>query len=292
MNGKRLVAFGILFRLFVLSSDTHAEDNPSVKGPVEIVYAVRDTIDLRAFVFSPSSKPSHPMAAVVVFHGGGWHIGEAQWAFPTAKHFAQMGMIGVAAQYRLSDQKTITPLEAMADARSVIRWIRSHADSLGVDPNRIAAYGWSAGAHLAACAAVFHDADSGSLVSCSPNALILESPAVSVIGDGWFRRILLGRADVRDISPDEHVREGLPPTLILQGGVDTVTPLAFTERFWRRMREAGNQCELQVYEGYGHLFTPMSIPDNGLPQPDKGIEEDAMSRADEFLRSLGFAPNN
>jgi acetyl esterase/lipase len=252
------------------------------------VYAVRDTVNLRAHVFSPSPKPTEPLAAIIVFHGGGWHIGEAQWAFPAAQHFTRMGMVGVAAQYRLSDQKTITPLEAMADARSVIRWTRSHADSLGVDPDRIAAYGWSAGAHLATCAAIFDDADPGSQISCSPNALILESPAVSVIGDGWFRRILLGQADVRDVSPDEHVRGGLPPTLILQGDVDTVTPLAFAERFWRRMREAGNRCDLQVYEGYGHLFTPMGIADNGRPQPDQEIEADAMSRADEFLRSLGF----
>jgi acetyl esterase/lipase len=197
-------------------------------------------------------------------------------------------MVGIAVEYRLSDQKTITPLEAMADTRSAIQWVRAHAESLGIDPGRIAAYGWSAGAHLIASAAIFDEADRGDPVSCSPNALILESPAVSLIGDRWFRHLLLDRADVRDLSPDEHVRPGLPPTLILQGDVDTVTPLAFTERFWRRMIDAGNRCELQVYEGYGHLFTPMGIPDNGQPEPDPEIEADAMARAEKFLRSLEF----
>ena len=288
MHIIRLAAIGALIVVSVSGSGCQAKEDSGIEGPVEVVYAVRDTTVLHAFLFSPSPRPGQPSAAIVLFHGGGWFMGEAQWAFPTAKHFAGMGMVGVAAQYRLSDQKTITPLEAMADARSVIRWIRSHADSLSVDPDRIAAYGWSAGAHLAACAAVFDDADSGSQVSCSPNALILHSPAVSVIGDGWFRRLLLGRADVRDVSPDEHVRPGLPPALILQGDVDTVTPLAFVERFWRRMHEAGNRCELEVYEGFGHLFTPMSVPDNERPQPDKKIVAEAMSRAEEFLRSLGF----
>ncbi len=89
-------------------------------------------------------------AAIVLFHGGGWAMGEPAWAFSRAQHFAERGMVAIAAQYRLSDQKAITPHEAMADARAVIRWVRAHADSLGIDPKRVAAYGWSAGGHLAA----------------------------------------------------------------------------------------------------------------------------------------------
>ena len=54
------------------------------------------------------------------------------------------------------------------------------------------------------------------------------------------------------------------------------------------MREAGNRCELEVYEGYGHLFTPAGLPDDERPQPDPEIQSAAMTRADEFLRSVGF----
>jgi hypothetical protein len=43
-----------------------------------------------------------------------------------------------------------------------------------------------------------------------------------------------------------------------------------------------------VYEGYGHLFTPAGIPDDGVPQSDPDIEAAASGRTDEFLRSLGF----
>jgi acetyl esterase/lipase len=197
-------------------------------------------------------------------------------------------MVAVAAQYRLSDQKETTPLEAMADARAVIRWMRAHADSLGIDPKRIAAYGWSAGAHLAASAAIFDGAASEDSVSARPDALVLISPAVSLASDRWVQRLLGDRGSARDISPDEHVREGLPPTLVLQGNVDTVTPLRGVERFCERMRAAGNVCELHVYEGFGHLFTPGGIPDDGMPQPDPAISADASARADRFLESLGF----
>ncbi|MFN0007004.1 MAG: alpha/beta hydrolase [Planctomycetota bacterium] len=257
---------------------------------VEHVYASPDGVPLKAHVFSaPAEKPSGlKRPAIVLFHGGGWEMGEAEWAFPRAKRFAERGMVAVAAQYRLSDQKEITPLEAMADARVVIRWMRAEADTLGIDPARIAACGWSAGGHLAVSAAIFGEGDSVEDASARPNALVLVSPAVSLASDGWVQRLLGSRGKARDISPDEHVRAGLPPTLILQGSADSVTPLSGAERFCERMRAAGNRCELYVYRGFGHLFTPAGIPDDGMPQPDPSISADASARADRFLESLGF----
>jgi acetyl esterase/lipase len=273
-----------------LLANAGCQESTPVSGPVEYVYAIRDNVELKAYLFSPEPVPLEPLAAVVVFHGGGWSMGEPTWSFPTARHFAELGMIGVVAQYRLSDQKSITPLEAMADARAVIRWMRARADSLRIDGDRIGAYGWSAGGHLAVSAAIFARSDSGRSFSCIPNALVLKSPAVALGRDGWFGRLLLDRADPVSASPDEHVRSGLPPTLILQGDVDTVTPLEGVERFCRRMREAGNRCEMKVYVGYGHLFTPAGVPDDGYPKPDPEISADALKRTDEFFRSLGFFP--
>ena len=261
-----------------------------MNGPVEHIYAVPGGVELKAYVFF-RDKPSgwrQQRSAIVLFHGGGWTVGEPQWAFERAKHFAESGMVAVAAQYRLSDQKQITPFEAMADARSVIRWMRKHADSLSIDPERIAAYGWSAGTHLAASAAIFDGGASGENISAAPNALVLISPAVSLASDGWVQRLLKQRRDAKDISPDEHVRKGLPPTLILQGSVDTVTPLGGVKRFCERLRAAGNVCELHVYEGFGHLFTPAGIPDNGMPKPDPAVSADATARVDRYLKSLGF----
>ena len=68
----------------------------------------------------------------------------------------------------------------MADARSAIRWMRENADELGIKRNKIAAYGWSAGAHLAASAAIFNHEDDSEKYSSSPNALVLYSPALTL----------------------------------------------------------------------------------------------------------------
>jgi acetyl esterase/lipase len=265
-----------------------AQVEPAQRAPVEHVYAQPSGTQLKVYVFSPDKCGTERWPAIVLFHGGGWTMGEPAWAFSRAKHFAERGMVAVAAQYRLSDQKEVTPHEAMADARAVILWVRVHADSLDIDPKRVVAYGWSAGGHLAASAAIFGLDDSGDSVSARPDALVLVSPAVSLVADGWVQRLLRGRGTARDISPDEHVRKGLPPTLVLQGDVDTVTPLAGAKRFCERMRAAGNVCELHIYEGFGHLFTPAGTPDDGMPQPDQATSEDASNRADRFLQSLGF----
>ena len=74
-------------------------------------------------------------------------------------------------------------------------------------------------------AAIFGASDSAPGVHSSPDALVLVSPAVALESGGWAQRLLGERARVKEISPDEHVRGGLPPTLVLQGDVDTVTPL-------------------------------------------------------------------
>jgi acetyl esterase/lipase len=206
-------ASGLTVVLALASFGTPASSQEgSAPNPSQQVYAQPGGVELAAYVFKPAGKPSdRPRAAIVLFHGGGWHMGEPSWAFDRAQHFADHGMVAVAVQYRLSDQKEVTPAEAFEDARTAMRWVRSHAHDLAVDPKRIAAYGWSAGAHLAASTAVFAAGAADATVSCAPNALVLVSPAVSVTSEGWFGRLLGSRGDPRDLSPAEHVRSGLPP---------------------------------------------------------------------------------
>jgi len=264
-----------------------ASQESAAMDPAVHVYASVEGVDLKAYVFSPKeSELQKPRAAILLFHGGGWVMGEPAWMFPRARHFAERGLVAVAVQYRLSDQKTVTPLEAMDDARSAIRWVRAKAEMLNVDPQRVAAYGWSAGGHLA-CMAAIQVGPSGE-ISSSPDALVLVSPAVALEFDRWPQKLLGLRANVRDISPDLHVRKGMPPTLILQGHIDTVTPLSGAKRFCDRLREAGNRCDLHVFHGFGHLFTPKGTPDDGMPKPDPATSADAAASADRFLTSLGL----
>ena len=280
----------LLIAVFGYARVAPAQSPAADAEPAVYVFASPGGTDLKAYVFTPKGQaPGGKRAGIVIFHGGGWSEGEPSWAFARARHFADRGLVAVAAQYRLSDGKTITPLDAMADARAIIRWMRTQSAALGLDPSRVVADGWSAGAHLAASAAIFDDQPAeANRPSAAPNVLVLVSPAVALESDGWAKQLLGSRTNIRDVSPDAHVRRGLPPTIVLQGSTDSVTPLSGVKRFCDRMIAAGNVCELHVYEGFGHLFTPAGVPDTGQPRPDPATRADALAKAERFLKSLGY----
>jgi acetyl esterase/lipase len=268
--------------------------------PLARTYKTAAGAPLAAHVFRPSDRiAGRPDAAIVVFHGGGWHVGQPEWMFDAAQRFAARGLVAVVVQYRLADpeRRSSTPLDAMADARDAIRWVRAHASEFGADPARVAAYGASAGGHLAAAAALIGDSAAGGgagLAAAAPDAMVLLSPAVAVAGDGWFRRLVGGPVAAEAASPDAHVRAGarLPPTLILAGAQDSITPPGGARRYCDRVRAAGGRCELQVYPGLGHLLTralAFRAQESGPFDPDPAAVADAEARTDRFLADLGYS---
>jgi acetyl esterase len=259
---------------------------PSVRA-----YKTVGPTEIKAHIFmagEPVKGKSRP--AIVLLHGGGWNAGSAEWTYDDAKWYAGFGMVAIAGDYRLSDQKNVTPLEAMADARDLIRWVRQNAPELGIDPHRIAVYGISAGGHLAAASAVFPHEDE-SKISSVPDALILLSPAVSIVDDHWPEILLGGRAKVNDISPEENISRKLPPMIIIEGAADTETPLAGVQKFCERAKQVGGTCELHVYPGVGHILSRNLDPraqEQGPFDPDPAANADAHTKEKAFLIGLGY----
>lgn len=246
--------------------------------------------ELKLHVFRPSRSATAPRPAMILLHGGGWNAGSPEWTYDRARRYAERRMVAIGVQYRLSDFKTITPLDAMADTRDAIRWVRSHAGELGIDPARIAVYGWSAGGHLGVAAMLFDDAAKDG-VSAAPNALVLLSPAVSIASSGYVRALLAGRAEPSAISPAEHVRAGMPPIVMFNGDQDVVTPIGGARRFCTAVTGAGGRCELHVYPGVGHLLTrklDREAQEMGPFDPDPKDLADAVAKGDAFLESLGY----
>lgn len=258
----------------------------SLRAQEVLPYKTVDGRTLSLRVFHPSTASDQAHAAAVLIHGGGWSAGQPTWMDARAERLAALGMVAISVEYRLADQVSVTPLEAMADVRDAVRWIRQQAHALRIDPNRIAALGVSAGGHLAAAAAMIDPGPADS-ISTAANAFVFWYPALSLSGDIWLKRILLNRASVASIDPVEHVRPGLPPTLILVGANDSLTPLRGQQEFCRRMEVAGNRCSVQVYPGLGHLF--MKNPwGEGSEPADSAARADASRRAEHFLESLGY----
>jgi acetyl esterase/lipase len=260
------------------------------QGPDAFVYERAGGRDLKLYVFEPAqSDYKKPRGAVVLFHGGGWSTGSAEWMFGQASYFASLGMVGISVDYRLSNGSDVTPFEAVEDAKAAIRWVRGHAALLNIDPKKIAAYGESAGGHLAAATAIVGDNPSREELNGVPNALALYSPALNAEKNERFRKLVRAGQDVANILPVEHIHEDMPPTIILTGELDTMpAPITLID-FCEKMKQAHNRCELQVFPGVGHL----------LLEPGKGRREngsasktefDAFLKLDQFLLSLGYLP--
>ncbi len=282
---RSLDSFAVFVALCVIGAGACAAQEAAPRPDRHFTYREVAGQALRAYVFFPVGHDTGPPAdGVLLLHGGGWSVGTPEWTFAASRRFAEWGLVAVAVQYRLSEG-AVTPIEALGDVCAALGWARAHADDLGLS-GRLAGYGVSAGGHLIA-ATVTVGCPGG---EAGPDALLLWSPALDVAGDPWFRQKLQDRAPVAAYSPVEHVGPSTPPTSIVQGAEDTVTPLAGARRFCERLSGIGTVCDLHVYEGLGHLLTRnLVVQERDFdPAPEAGA--DGVERHRRFLVRLGFVP--
>lgn len=265
---------------------------PKLEGArVEIYQRVGET-ELALHIFAPASGPKNNRPAIVFFFGGGWANGSPAQFEQQCRHFAARGLVAITADYRVASRHRAKVADCVADAKSALRYVRAHAERLGIDPRRIAAAGGSAGGHLAAAAATVPGFDApgdDTTISAVPDALVLfnpvlvvaEMPELGLVGFGTrLPKERLGSAPTT-LSPAHHVRKGLPPTIIFHGTADTTVPYVTAEAFTRLMQAAGNRCELVGADGKEHGFFNYGRGENLSYR-------DTLVRADAFLVSLGW----
>jgi acetyl esterase/lipase len=255
-------------------------------------------VDLRLFVFSLARpKPGHKAPAVLFFYGGGFLFGDIRRYQTQATHLALRGLVTILVDYRVKCRHGAVIMDEVADAKSAMRWVRGHANELGVDPSRIAAVGSSAGALLAAATALVTDFDDPAdpKIDARPNALVLYNPgldsgspsAIANLKKNWGKTV----ADRgRDFSPIDHLDRGLPPTIIFQGTADKGVSPATAKDFCRRARALKAQCNVVLYPGAPHGFTEVWL---GLEDPSVFTKTefwaaDTSHRTDDFFTKLGW----
>jgi acetyl esterase/lipase len=257
----------------------------TIEGAIPHIYKSIDGVELRLHVFNPPNQSaSAKRAAIVFFFGGGFVRGNVEQFVPQSKQLAQHGIVAIVADYRVRNRHQTGPFEAIADAKSAIRWVRSHSVELGIDSNRIAAAGGSSGGRIALSAAVFDAFDEpgeDKKVSSKPNALVLFNPGVDDTANENVDRLFGARA--REASPLHHITRGLPPAAIFHGKSDPVVAYSDAEQFCTEYSRAGNQCQLFGYEGATHGFFN--------PQQEKGKwYRITLSEVERFLTALGYLP--
>jgi acetyl esterase len=283
---------GSWLAVLLLATACAAADRPEVAPaapdqPRVMVYRTAGSRSLNAYLFEPAPAAGR-RSAILLFHGGGWSDGSPEWVFGAAQRFAGLGMVAIPVEYRLADD-TNTPIESLSDVCSAFQWVRAHARELRIDPRRVAGYGVSAGGHLlASTVTVGCPSSAPRQPSPRPDALLMLSPALDVANDGWFGQKLKGRASAGDYAPLEHIQPPLPPTLIVQGADDTLTPAGGAKRYCELLIQHGTVCELTLFPGLGHLLTRNLKNQESDFDPDPEARERGNQRQTELLRRLGF----
>jgi acetyl esterase/lipase len=220
---------------------------------------------------------------VVFLHGGGWRVGSRHSAGPAYRgadptpfeRVAQAGVAVASVDYRLSGEAT-WPAQ-LHDAKAAVRWLRARAGELGIDPDRIAAWGESAGGHLAQLLGLTGDdaALEGDVGITGPSSAVAAvvawyapSDVAAVASDNGQDPLdpntreaqLLGAPAptvperAAEASPLCHVRPDAPPFLLLHGAADRLIPCVQSERLYEALLEAGVEVELDVYEDADHMW--------------------------------------
>jgi acetyl esterase/lipase len=244
----------------------------TVKIVTDVVYAVApdragDPVELTFDAAFPRQSDGKKLPAVIYIHGGGFRGGRKEAGREFILAFAEGGYLAVSIDYRLSGQAPFPA--AVHDAKAAVRFLRSHAEELGIDPERIGVWGHSAGAALAAIIAVSGNdrALEGEVApgGCSSEVRCL----VELSGPIDFTRFeranaleplqaWLGKGretyerNARAASPLAYLDEHDPPTMIVHGTDDPLVPIEQGDLFAEALEKAGVRVEYVRVEGGGH----------------------------------------
>ena len=230
----------------------------------KIVYKSVGGWELALHVFEPAGQDaSAKRPAIVFFHGGAWSIGNADQFYYQCDYLAKRGMWAASADYRLTSPGAgIKIADIVLDAKDAIRYVRSHAGELGIDPDRIAAAGGSAGGHLAAATAVAPEDNLPGTVSGKANLLVLFNPALFYPSAG------------KTVTLEQFTKE-TPPSIMFYGTKDDM--LQYGKDCLAQSQRLGFTLILMTAKDAGHSFF------NDQPWRDRTLYE-----SDRFLARQGY----
>jgi acetyl esterase/lipase len=238
----------------------------SVQMLSDIVYATSATGPLKVDLFVPRQSTG-PVPGIVFIACGGWRMGNKSQFWRQSAYLATRGFVSGATQCRPSPG-TLFP-DQVNDATTAVRWLRDHSKEYGIDIDRIAIAGASAGGHLAAL--VGTNRWSGTDWSgAAPNTRVRAAVVFNGVFDApGFDQQSIVRTNLTTVlgaaqndnpslwltaSPLHHVTAGAASFLLLHGTNDVTVPYEQSLAMQRRLLAAGVKVELFSAEAVGHGF--------------------------------------
>jgi len=234
-----------------------------------VTYVERGKTPLKMDIVAPVGMEG-PRPAVILVHGGAWTFGSRQWMRPSADFIAGMGFVGATIDYRLTPSGAKFQ-DQVRDCLAAVKFLRKNAAEYGVNPDRIAIGGDSAGGHLALLAGLTKDVSVYEEDSCPgvssdvcaiidiygpTNMMALYHEAPWVLRPDMERFIGGTPASApeqwKQASPLTHVRADAPPVLILHGDGDAIVNYTQAVELEQAIRKAGGTCRLIRIRGGTH----------------------------------------
>jgi acetyl esterase/lipase len=215
-------------------------------------------------------RPDRPNgAAVLLTPGGGyrWVVVDKE-GYEMARWLAARGFTAFVLFYRLPGEGWASgPDTPLIDAQRAIRLIRHRALDYAIDPERVAAMGFSAGGHVCASLStrfavqVYQPFDAADRLSAKPHSAAPLYPVISMdpaIAHAGSRRLLVGDnpspGQAMAWSPDQSVPKDAPPHFLLHAEDDDVVPVENTLRLHAALRAQEVPVELHLFANGGHGF--------------------------------------
>jgi acetyl esterase/lipase len=231
------------------------------------------------------AKADGLLPLILWVHGGAWQGGTKD--NPPALPFLSRGYAVASINYRLS-QHAQFPAQ-IEDCKAAIRWLRAHAKTYNLDPDRIGVWGASAGGHLVALLGTTGtikelegnggNGDQSSRVQCvvdwfgpsdllkmgeqsGPNSQLdhnsPNAPEAKLVGGA----VQENKEAAAKASPVTYVDKEAAPFLIMHGDKDRVVPYQQSEELAAALKKAGAPVTLKKIEGAGHGGPEFAQPEN------------------------------
>ena len=266
-NTTALPALLVLAIAILLTTSAHAAQPPAdVLFEPDIVYANLPDQDLMLNLARPKDA-TNPLPCIVVIHGGAWRGGHRNLHNNLTWKFAQRGYVSATVSYRFCPK---FPFPAQVqDVKAAVRFLRANAQKYNIDPDRIGAVGFSAGAHLSMILGVMDKADGLDDSGPNPDQSSKVNAVVSFFGPTDFTaefppasvplvRDFLGGTpqekpeEHKKASPVTYVSPGDAPMLLFQGTKDPLVPWQQAVSMLEALTKAGVPGRVELLPGASH----------------------------------------
>ncbi len=298
---KRLI---LTVTLLFISAGWSTAAEPKSESKVDIlrnrVFVERESGPLAADVYRP--RGDGPFPAMLVVHGGAWRMGARADLAAIAQALAEHGYTAVAIDYRLAPAHKF-PAQVY-DCQAAVRWMRSHAAELKIDPARIGGFGYSAGGHLVALLGTLDDKElrEPGLPADAPSTRLSVvvaggAPCDFRVLPGDSERIAFWIGGTRDKMPREYhdaspasfITPDDPPMYFFHGQKDLLVPVGSPEAMVKSLKDAQVAAEICVVKDAGHvqaLFDRTAL-ERGLAFANKYLKNDTLNAAPSQTQTGG-----